>query len=96
MNAMNKKITARNERGIVCYCILSGEDSIEEQFNLWYFDSRHPGGGVCVRFDTSKISVVDYFHAESMADFEILSIEDTDEPVMTKWFNVKTGNFGWA
>lgn len=31
-----------------------------------------------------------------MADFEILSIEDTDEPVMTKWFNVKTGNFGWA
>ena len=93
---MNKKITVRTNSGTVCYCILSGNENLEEQFNEWYFGSKHPGGGVCVRFDEQTLSVVDYFHGESMADFEILSIEDTDEPVLTKWVNVKTGNFGWA
>ena len=93
---MNKKITVRNDQGTVCYCILSGNENLEDQFNEWYFGSKLPNGGICVRFDEKTLSVVDYFYNERMAEFDVVSIEDTDEDLMPKWFNVNTGDFGWT
>jgi hypothetical protein len=41
--------------------------------------------GLCVEVDEKWISVLDYYHAETMAKFEILSIKETEEPVTAEW-----------
>lgn len=86
---MNKKITVRNEFGKIRYCVLDGNRDFEQQLNEWQFGSAHPNGGICVCFHPTEIQFVDYFHADPMATFPILSIEDTDEDVAVKWIDVK-------
>jgi hypothetical protein len=90
MMAMNKKITAKLEDGRTCYCILSGDESLEDQFNVWYFGSAHPGQGICANFTKNGIEIVDYYHAETMAIFPIINIEDTDLDIIAEWINVET------
>ena len=82
---MNKKITVKRDSGEICYCILSGDTSLEDQFNKWYFGSKHPQNGLCVNFCETSVDVVDYYHAEKMASFNVLSIEDTNEDICLKW-----------
>ena len=82
---MNKKITIRKDNGQTCYCILSGEKNLEDQFNSWYFGSEHPSNGLCVCFDGATLDVVDYYHAEKMTSFTVVSIDDTNENPVFEW-----------
>lgn len=86
---MNKKITVRSEVKGICYCILSGERDLEEQFNVLLFGSAQGGGGVCARFDGKTLRVVDYFHDDTMARFDVIDIEDTDSEPILKWVESK-------
>ena len=87
---MNKKVTVRTEHKKVVYCILDGSKDAEEQFNLWYFGAEHPSGGLCVCFDWENFEVKDYYHNEQVAAFDVLGVEDTDQPPILKWIDVQT------
>ena len=80
---MNKKFTVRTPRGETAYCVLSREKDygyqLEEMMQVGH------SNGVCVEVDETWISVLDYYHAETMAKFEILSTEETEEPVTAEW-----------
>ena len=80
---MNVKYTVRTPKGETAYCVLSrGEKfgyQLEEMMQVGH------NNGVCVEVDETWISVLDYYHAETMAKFEILSTEDTEESVTDGW-----------
>ena len=82
---MNKKITVRREDGTIFYCVLDGDKDLQEQFNIWYFGEAHPRNGLCVDFDGKSVDVLDYFHAEKMASFDVVAIEDTDRELLLEW-----------
>ena len=82
---MNKKITVRREDGKIFYCILAGDKNLQEQFNIWYFNEANPRHGLCVEFDGKTVDVLDYFHAEKITSFEVVTMEDTDEKVTLEW-----------
>ena len=80
---MNKKITVKTPHGKVCYAVFDKERSDSEQIcELFGIDGEH---GISVEFQGEQIVVTDYYHAEPMAEFDILSIDDTDLPVSLKW-----------
>lgn len=85
---MNKKITIQNSEGEAAYCILAGERDLEDQFNEWYYGSANPAHGVCVRFDGKSVSVVDYYHDERMASFDVIGVEDTPDAPILDWIAV--------
>ena len=80
---MNKKFTVQTPKGEMAYCVLSDEKDygyqLEEMMQVGH------SNGVCVEVDEKWISVLDYYHAETMAKFEILSTEDTEESVTDGW-----------
>ena len=85
---MNKKITVQNGHGNLTYCILSGDENLEDQLNRWYYGSPNPEHGLCVQFNNSEIAVVDYYHAETIGSIKVVSIEDTDEEPILQWINL--------
>ncbi len=84
---MNKKYTVKNKFGQTVYCILDPSKNLEEQ--LGKVLALHPGCGLGVDLYPTKIKVVDYFVGETVGEFEILSVEDTDEPTVYNWTEVK-------
>ena len=86
---MNQKITARKEDGKLVCCILSGDESLEEQLNIVYFDSPNPKHGMCVCFDGSEIAIVDYYHAERVSAIKVVSIEDTESDLRLEWIDAE-------
>ena len=92
---MNKKITVRRADGKVRYCILTGDGDLQEQLNLWYFGATHPGGGYSVSFSGDRISIVDSIAYDTVATFEVLSVEDTDDAPSPHWINPETLQTGW-
>ena len=80
---MNKKVTVKTEHGDIVYCVVNGESPIEKQLgNFWNTDGN---GGLSTRLKNNQIQIVDYFHDELFAFFDILSIEDTELEVDYKW-----------
>lgn len=92
---MNQKIVVRSNDGKVRYCVLSGERDLQEQFNEWYFGEPHPGHGLAVDFSSHTFKITDYFHAETRATFDVLSVEDTKEAIVLAWTDPETGKTGW-
>jgi hypothetical protein len=81
---MNVKYTVKNvDNGRVLSCVLDPNENIEKQ--LTQVLKITPGYGIGVYVRDSLIEVTDYYHASSMAEFEILSKEPTDAPVRTEW-----------
>ena len=79
---MNKKLTVLTPRGNVAYCVLSPSKDYEKQLEE-LFDIH--GHGLCVVFDKKTLKVRDYFCDETMATFEVLSFEDSEDEVVLKW-----------
>ena len=79
----NKKIEAINALGKNVYCVLSGDLSFEKQLNEVF--SFEKGAGYSVEMSNSQIVIKDYFHGDTVACFEIVSITDTDMEVDLKW-----------
>lgn len=86
---MNKKITIQNNAGKLAYCILSGEQNLEDQFNQFYYGSPNPQHGTCVRFDGAEVAVVDYYHNETIASLKVVSIQDTDQTPVYAWISLE-------
>ena len=80
---MNKRLTVKNEFGKIVYCVLSGDESFEEQ--MMEVLALHAGGGFVVDFDKDFVKVKDYRTNETVGTFEILSFVDTDEKVALNW-----------
>ncbi len=76
---MNKKITIKKNNGQLAYCVLSSDESFDEQLEK-VFDLRK-GCGLSAVFNDNEIIIRDYFHGENRANIEIISIEDTNEKV---------------
>lgn len=80
---MNKKITVKNTFDKIVYCVLSDEQSFEEQMKEVL--SLSPGQGYTVEITDDAVLVKDYFVNEAVGRFEILSITDTNEEVFYYW-----------
>ncbi len=84
---MNVKYTVQNtDNKRILSCILDSEKDIETQLEEVFHIARGHGVGVFVR--ESEIEITDYYHASAMASFDILSREETNEPVDLKWTEV--------
>ena len=81
---MNIKYTVKNtESGRITSCVLDPNGNIEDQLTQVF--KITPGHGIGVYVRDSLIEVTDYYHASSMATFEILSKEPTDAPLRIEW-----------
>lgn len=74
---MNKKIVFENNHGKKVYFILS--DTVDLKTQLLETFSISAGHGLTVEMTEKQIEIVDYFHADTVARFEILSILETDQ-----------------
>jgi len=82
---MNKKFIAKNDAGKLIYCILDGTKDFEKQFNVLFCDSENPRNGLCAELEADKLALVDYYHAERIATYSIIRIEDTESEPQLKW-----------
>ncbi len=83
---MNKKLTFKAPNGKICYCVLNGEQDLKEQIEK-VFDIL--GGGHTARFDNEKIYIMDIYHWDPVAIYEVISVEDCDMEVCEDWVTVE-------
>lgn len=74
---MNLCLTMRNEHNETVYCIISKNENMVLEMEKVFSITK--GYGFSVDCYKDKIKIVDYFHGETRATFDILSIEETDE-----------------
>ena len=85
---MNIKYTVQNQdnkRKISC--IVDGTKNLDVQFDEVFKIARGHGIGVYVR--ENQLELTDYYHGSAMAIFDILSKEETTEPVDLTWTDVE-------
>ena len=80
---MNKKITFSTPSGKVCYCVFDGNEDYAKQAEKALGIS--PGYGLAVYWHENEFRLVDYYHADTIASFKILFMEDCDSDVSLKW-----------
>lgn len=77
---MNKRLTWKNDFNETVYCVLSSETDYEAQLETVFNIKK--GYGFSVRFNGKTIKIVDYFHGDTRASFDVVSLEDTEEDVL--------------
>ena len=82
---MNTKLTVRAENDRVLYCVLNKDEDKEKQLGEML---NANGGGIGVCLEEKEVRVVDYFHAETIFSYSIISLEDTEDPVSLKWTEI--------
>ena len=82
---MNKKITVKTPNGAVRYCVLDGNASFSEQLKRDVFSISND---YTVEYCKDKIEVLDVYHQETIAVFEVLSVEDCEMNVTHKWVHI--------
>ncbi len=82
---MNKKITVKRSDGQVMSCILSGDEDFEKQFNIWLFGTEFPTGGYRAKFYGDSLEIIDCIAYDRVENFDVLSIEDTNEALSASW-----------
>jgi len=85
--SMNKRLIAKNAFGKTVYCVLSSTEDYKEQIEKVFNIER--GRGFSIDLTDTEIKLVDYFHGDTVATFDILSLEDTKEDVLYQWNDVK-------
>ena len=76
---MNLRLVLKNGDGERFSCVISKD--AERDAELEKVFSIQKGYGFCVECSQSSVCIVDYFHAETRARFEILSQQETQEEV---------------
>ena len=84
---MNKKLTFKAPNGNICYCVLSGEQDLKEQIERIF---AMTGDGYITRFDNKEISIIDIYHWDPIAVYEVISVEDCDMEVCEKRIKIGT------
>ncbi|MBR2406201.1 MAG: hypothetical protein IKB04_04040 [Clostridia bacterium] len=76
---MNKRLVMKNPHGNIVSCILSTEIDYKEQLHQVFALST--GQGISAELCTDTVVIRDVFHGETIAEFQVLSLEETTEPV---------------
>ena len=76
---MNKKYTVKNDYDRCSYFVLSAETNLQEQLEQVF--SIRKGYGFSLEYDEKTIRIIDYFHGETRASFEIVNIEETNDEI---------------
>lgn len=76
---MQKKICLRNSFEKKVACVVCAEAPLQKELEKVFIE--HPGQGFSLEVTETAVRIVDYFAGETRAEFQILSIEDTDEPL---------------
>ena len=84
---MHLKFTVITPHGTKTCCVIDKEKDLEYQ--LEDIVRIGHGHGLAVHLEKEWINVVDYYHAENMAEYKILSVEETDAPLSTGWETVE-------
>ena len=79
---MNKKITVLNGYNKKMYCIVDAELDLSKQLEKIMDAGSH---GVGVEVTDKHIALRDYFHAENIFVYPIVSIEETELELSLKW-----------
>ena len=85
---MNKKITVKNDRGRILYCILPGEGELQSHIRKFLFGKEVPDGGYSALLYEDRIDIIDCIAYDRVTSFDILSIEDTDSDLCSEWVEV--------
>lgn len=75
---MNKKYVLKNPHGETVFCVIDGTKIADDEFKKVL--SVTAGQGFSVDVYEDEVRLVDYFHGETRATYEILSVTDTDTP----------------
>ena len=80
---MNPKITVRTQCGEICYCIIDPAQNVDSQ--LAQLHGQTVGHGITFRMTETQIQQVDYYCNDVMGSHQILTVEETDEPISLQW-----------
>ena len=76
---MNKKYVLKNPHGETVFCVIDGTQNADEEFKkVLNIESGH---GFSVDVYEDEVRLVDYFHGDTRAKYEILAVTDTDTPL---------------
>ena len=85
---MNIKFTLKNiDTNKIISCTVDGNQDIENQLETAFGIDHGHGVGVYLR--EKEVEISDYYHGSAMAIFDILSKEETLDPVDLKWTEVE-------
>lgn len=76
---MNQKVVLKNDSEKAVYCVVSPEETLTQAMEK-VFDIK-PGYGLSIAVDDRSVTITDYFHGDTLARFELLSITPTDAPL---------------
>ena len=76
---MNLRFILKNGDGEIFSCIILKDADRNAEMEKVF--SIQKGYGFCVNCDEKNVRIVDYFHADTRACFEILSQQETQEDV---------------
>lgn len=76
---MNLRVTLKNDENETVYCVVSQAQRLEQEMEQVF--SIQKGCGLGINVTKTKIKVVNYFRADTLASFRILSITPTEEPL---------------
>ncbi|MBR7132224.1 MAG: hypothetical protein IKD04_01685 [Clostridia bacterium] len=80
---MNQKMTVINGFGKKVYCVLSEQEDFENQLSEVF--SIRKGQGYAIELVKDAILLKDVFHGDTVAKFQILSVEPCDLDVNLNW-----------
>ena len=81
---MHVKYRLKNlDTGWIFSGVIDGDRKAEPQLEALF--QIGSGNGIGVNLFPDRVELTDYFHASAMAEFTILSKEETTEPLSAKW-----------
>lgn len=76
---MNLRVTLKNDENKIVYCVVSQAQELKQEMEQVF--SIQQGCGLGISVTKTKVKVVNYFRADTLASFEILSSTPTEEPL---------------
>lgn len=76
---MNLRVTLKNDRNETVHCVVSAAGNLEQEMERVF--SIQKGYGLGIDVTKTQVKVVNYFRADTLASFDIVSIVPTEEPL---------------
>ena len=84
---MNKKLILKSQTKGTFYCVLDDTKELVEQLKDIFGFSN--GNGMTVDIVNNQVQLIDFYHWSCVAEFDIISFEDTNEEVTNKFIDIK-------
>lgn len=76
---MNLRVTLKNDQNETVYCVVSQEQELEQEMARVF--SIQKGYGLGISVTKTQVKVINYFRADTLASFDIVSIVPTEKPL---------------